>query len=311
MLIFNLNFLKKFRNYFKDEPPVLYRLVIGSFLILFFSFIWLMMDSRLIHDQPAALKPIKQLLGTLVFLVTLPWLHQNMRSFHNTNCYSILISYIFIYEIIAIYSLAIFGLESHFNNAHPFFIAIRLFMFFGILYVWSIIVRYSLSLRKIISQNITLDPITAWSQFYGCILFSIASISASYMFLPKYSQNLFSPIMGGHSIGNPNNTARTLIGWHKYIGDLRIPHFFGLHCLQYFWLISFLLLAIKWSTEKKVFLLHCLFILSLLIWLLLQLLALKGISPLNTNETINLVIYLLISIYIYPLIHLSFIRLNK
>lgn len=305
------DFIKKFHQHFKDEPPILYQLVIASIALLILSFIWLLFDTRLIHDQLAPLKPIKQLLGTLIFLLTLPWLHRSVRIKHNTHRNSILISAIFIYEIIAIFILAFYGLESHFNNANALFIVIRLLMFFGILYVWYIVFRYLLSLRKILLEKLTLDPITIWAQIYGCILFSLGSITASFMFYPKYNQNIFSPIIGGHSMGDYQNSERIYVGWHKYIGDLRIPHFFGLHCLQYFWLIAFLILAIQWSQAKKLITLHGLFVLSLSIWILLQALALSGISPLNSQEPFAWLVYGLLTIYFYIPLHLIFLRFKK
>lgn len=292
-------------HYLQDEPPLLKWLIVSSLILLALSLIWLLLDPRLIQHQPVALKPIKQLLGTTALLLTLPWINNNLKNYTQkpipTKTYTTRICIVFIYEIIAIHGLAAWGLESHFNNSNLYFIFIRLIMFLGILYVWYVISIYFLFLIKLAKEKRThSQSIDTWSQIFGVFIFLVGSIAAIFMFFPKYSQNFSSPILGGHSVGDLVYSKRILIGWEKNIGDLRIPHFFAVHNIQYFLFISILLKKCK---IKKYFLhLIALFISGLSLWTLLQLNALRATSPFTLGTFLNQLIFILVGVHIiYPI----------
>lgn len=306
------HFLKKqterLNLYLRDEPNIYHFTLKASIALLALSFIWLAADNRQLQNQPLPLKPIKQLLGTIIFLFTLPWLNQRLSNYRDTYLYSKRISWIFIYEIFAIFLLAAWGHESHFNNVNAFMITLKMLMLVGILYIAIVVGKYSLTYIKLIK----IDPNSSllhWSRLYGGILFLLGCLTAFFMFWPRHGQTLFTPSLGSHTIGDMALSQRNSIGWQQTLGDLRIPHFFGIHSLQYFFLLHVLMINFALTLKSKIQFLHLAFIINILLWLCLQALALQGASPFNPQLFLSQLTYVLLAIFIYLPLHFALIRI--
>ncbi|WP_228002488.1 hypothetical protein [Nocardia australiensis] len=105
----------------------------------------------------------------------------------------------------------------------------------AVLFVGTLVAGVSLAVRRVS------DPALTWA-----IRFGIA-ISLVGMALGKLMADLPSGIdgvSGAHTVGAPDGTpGMPVTGWSTTHGDLRVPHFVGLHALQLLPLIAVLLAA--------------------------------------------------------------------
>jgi len=82
----------------------------------------------------------------------------------------------------------------------------------------------------------------------GMIITIVGAFSAGFMTHPTTAQldgvhaGQGMPIMGAHTVGAPDGgPGLSGTGWSTEHGDLRIPHFIGLHALQILPLIAFMM----------------------------------------------------------------------
>jgi hypothetical protein len=83
------------------------------------------------------------------------------------------------------------------------------------------------------------DPAMGWALRLGMIITIVGALSAGFMTYPTAAQLTGAaagqgmPIIGAHTVGAPDGgPGLSGTGWSTEHGDLRIPHFIGLHALQ-------------------------------------------------------------------------------
>ena len=225
--------------------PVLARTTFLCLMLLGVALIGLLVDSREITGAPAWLKPAKFGASGVIYLFTLAWLAREIPRTRLLRAATWLIGWILVAEIIVIEVQAARGTTSHFNIDTPLNITMFSAMGIGIATVWvmSMVLLWlhlrtratdrsmALALRIGLALNI-LGAGVGWTMTQP----RPAQLSAM-----KRGEHPF--IAGSHTIGAPDGgPGLPLTHWSRDHGDLRIPHFLGMHALQ---LLPLLLIGIR------------------------------------------------------------------
>jgi hypothetical protein len=147
-------------------------------------------------------------------------------------------------EMVIIVGQVIRGTTSHFNYSTPLDAALFETMAGFITLVWVMALILGILL---LSQRMP-DPVWAWALRLSVLLALIGMAVAFLMTSPTAAQLAGAqagnglPIGGAHTVGVVDGgPGLPVLGWSTVAGDLRIPHFFGLHGLQVMLILGFLL----------------------------------------------------------------------
>ncbi len=208
------------------------------------------MDPTEINSEPRWIKPIKFFLSIAVYNLNLEWLYRVFRSDDNVvqlNRARRVIGIGLLIEGVLIVTQAARGVQSHFNVATPLDAAIFSVMGTTI----SIVVLAALYSGYLIWKARRLaPPVIGEATVLAILIMTVASFQGFSMTDPTPQQMMAvqsgEPFLlsGSHFVGDePAADHRTLplVGWSLDIGDLRIPHFIGLHAIQFFLVLAFLL----------------------------------------------------------------------
>ncbi len=218
------------------------------------TLIGIFVDHRVITGVPAWVKPTKFAISSGVYSFTLLWMlgfiqgHKRLVSLiANTVAIGFLV------EMILIIGQVIRGTTSHFNFSTPFDGAVYVMMAVFITLVWSMTFIAAILLLLQRMPN----PIFAWSLRLGILLSLVGMAVAILMTLPTTMQltALYAgghlTFIGAHSIGVADGgPGIPFLGWSTVGGDLRIPHFVGLHALQVIPFVGWLLMLLQTSTLR-------------------------------------------------------------
>ncbi|MGB0370285.1 MAG: hypothetical protein ACPGN3_02980 [Opitutales bacterium] len=205
-----------------------------------------LLDQTLINDEPRWIKPIKFFSSIAIYNLTLEWLFRVFRTEKNTNAFNRIrwiVGIGMLVETALLLIQATRGVQSHFNIATPFDLAVFSAMGIIITLVVSSVLVSAYFIWKardqaphIISEGVVL----------GIILMTFASFQGFTMTSPTPEQlegmKVARPqLSGSHHVGIPPKEDHATVpfaGWSLDVGDLRIPHFVGLHSLQIFLLFA-------------------------------------------------------------------------
>lgn len=201
------------------------------------SVIGLAVDPRTIVGAPAWAKPLKFAISIAVYSVTLSWLIGLLPRWRRVAWWSGTIAAIFlVVEIVIIVAAVVDNTTSHFNVSSPTHALIWVVMAASISIVWTaalpvmvVLLRTPLGSR---ARTIAIRG--------GFALGLLGMALAVLMTLPTPAQLTdFEGISGAHAVGIPDDgPGLPILGWSTVGGDLRIPHFVGMHALQLIPLIA-------------------------------------------------------------------------
>jgi len=191
----------------------------------------LLFDPRTITGAPAWLKPLKFALSTIIYAGSLAWLLRYLTVWPRlTRAAAWITATALVVEIALIYLQAARGTMSHFNRTSPFDMAVFGIMGGMIALLWIASVTLALASFKQAFEN------AAWGWVLRLgLLVTVAGSAMGGLMLPPGAEQTVSgtPVSGGHTVGAPDGTpGLPLVNWSRTHGDLRIPHFLGLHGLQ-------------------------------------------------------------------------------
>jgi hypothetical protein len=212
------------------------------------SAIGLLVDDRMINGSPAWFKPFKFGVSFALFGATLAWMLTLTRRAPRTGWWAgTVIAAVSIGEMAAVLTQVVRGKASHFNNETEFDQALFNLMGLMIMILW----LATLVVSIIVSLQRQQEPATTWAIRFGMALSLVGMLLAFLMTQPTAAQEAELdadhpvPAIGAHSVGVPDDgPSMPLTGWSTTGGDLRIPHFIGIHALQALPLLSLLLLAL-------------------------------------------------------------------
>jgi hypothetical protein len=196
------------------------------------ALVGLVADPRVITGAPAWLKPMKFAVSIAIYCFTMLWLLTFVKGRPRLTA---LVAWVTAaglgVEMVLIVGQVVRGTTSHFNIATPFDAAVWSSMGAIIVSVWAA----SLLLTVLLVLQRGLDPTFAWSLRLGLAVAAVGMGVAFLMTTPTPEQLAGgSPtIAGAHSVGVADGgPGMPVTGWSTVGGDVRVPHFFGLHGLQ-------------------------------------------------------------------------------
>jgi len=219
--------------------PLLW-LTLGMVALAVIALVGLVVDLRTITGMPVWAKPLKFSLSVLIYSVTLSWLLGQLPRAHPITWWVGTIASVFLaVEMIVIYGAAVAGTTSHFNVSTPFSAAIWGTMAVSIVIVWAATILVAVLLFRADLG----DPARSFAIRSGLIIAVIGMGLAFLMTSPTAAQlSNFHGIAGAHTVGLPDGgPGLPLLGWSTVAGDLRIPHFVGMHAMQVIPIVALLL----------------------------------------------------------------------
>jgi len=196
----------------------------------------LLVDPRTIGGAPAWMKPAKFALSTAIYTLTLAWIFTLLPSWRRTRVLAgWTTAAIIVMEVAIIAVQAWRGTTSHFNVSTPVDGALFGIMGAGIVLQTLSTVLVAIALfREPFAQRAMGAALRA-----GMVITIVGASSAGFMTQPTAAQVAelretgHMPRVGAHTVGAPDGGEGLIgTGWSRQHGDLRIPHFFGLHALQ-------------------------------------------------------------------------------
>jgi hypothetical protein len=212
----------------------------------------LVVDPRIITGAPLWAKPLKFAISVALYAVTLAWLigllpaadaRSRRLSAARLAWWAGTIAAVFlVVEMVIIVGAAAAGVTSHFNVSTALHTALWSVMAASIVTVWVAAVPLAI---LVLRANLG-DPARALAIRSGLLIALLGMGLAFLMTGPTAAQlDDYQGIVGAHTVGSADGgPALPLLGWSTVAGDLRIPHFVGMHALQVLPLAALLLEAL-------------------------------------------------------------------
>lgn len=188
-------------------------------------------DPREILGQNAWFKPLKFAVSIAIYALTLAWLIGQLRRWRRAAAVAgTIVVVALLAEIVIIVWAAAVGTTSHFNVATPLNTTLWSIMASSIAVVWIVTLLVGIALFF----TPTADAARNLAIRAGVVLGLVGMAVAFFMTGPNADQlDDFQGIAGAHAVGVPDGGAGLpFLGWSTEGGDLRVPHFVGMHALQ-------------------------------------------------------------------------------
>lgn len=233
------------RRLWQNNAPLTFTgLFFAAVLLPSLAGLWL--DDRIITGAPAWLKPSKFAASVAIYALTLAWIFGYLPQWTRTRRFVGLSTTIVLFIEMAIIDLQAWrGTTSHFNIGTP--LDATLFGIMGAAIFFqtfsSIAVAYALW-----RQTFT-DAALGWALRMGMTLTIVGALTGGLMTrgtpvqLERARATGVMTTFGAHTVG-ADDGGRGIpgTGWSTQHGDLRVPHFVGLHAVQalplFAWLIG-------------------------------------------------------------------------
>ncbi len=203
---------------------------------LLLSAIGLIVDHRLITGAPAWLKPAKFAFSTALYSGTLAWVFHHVRVWLRLLRFlGWVIASVLLIEVAIIDVQAARGTTSHFNLTTR--LNSTLFAIMGICI--TILLLASIAVLLTLFRQSFSRAAFGWSLRLGMLITVLGSSLGGLMTSPSQEQKRVlashekPQTIGAHTVGAiDGGRSLPVVGWSADHGDLRIPHFLGLHAIQ-------------------------------------------------------------------------------
>lgn len=207
-------------------------------LLAVVSVVGAIVDPREVMGANLWFKPLKFSLSIAIYAVSLAWVlglvQRRQRFYWTLGTVSVIALVI---EMVIIVGAAALGDRSHFNVSTPLSTALWSTMAASIVVVWMITLVVGIALfRENLGDRARTIAIRAG------VLLAVVGMGLAFLMTSPTAQQLadFQGIAGAHAVGVPDDgPGIPVLGWSTIGGDLRIPHFVGMHALQVFPLLVF------------------------------------------------------------------------
>ena len=217
-----------------DRPLTAVGLLMAGALVASAVGVWL--DPRVITGAPAWLKPAKFAASIAIYTLTLAWLFTFLPEWRRTRA---IVGWttagILVMELIVIDVQAWRGTTSHFNVGTVLDGVLFTLMGVGIL----VQTLTSIAIAVTLWRQPFADRALGWALRLGMTMTIVGAFTGGLMTRPTAAQLAEAQvtqriaIAGAHTVGAPDGGPGLAgTGWSRDHGDLRVPHFVGLHALQ-------------------------------------------------------------------------------
>src|SRR5687768_2436003 len=205
-------------------------------VVLALTVLGLATDPRIITGAPAWLKPAKFAISISIYAFTLAWIFSFLGSRRRTRRVVGWTTAIVMFLEMAIIAVQAFrGTTSHFNASTPLDIA--LFSVMGVAIVVQTV--SSIAVAVALWRQPFWDAALGPALRLGMTMTIVGAFTGGLMTAPTEPQLAAAragqgmTIAGAHTVGAPDGgPGLPGTGWSTEHGDLRVPHFLGLHALQ-------------------------------------------------------------------------------
>ena len=191
----------------------------------------LMVDDRTLLGINVWEKPLKFAVSTAIYGVTWSWLIGQLDRFTRVAWWAGTASAaLLLVELVIIAGASVFGITSHFNVSTPLTTALWSIMAFSISALW--IATFVVSI--ILFRNTLGDRARTLAIRAGALI-ALAGMGLAFLMTGPTAAQLdnWQGIAGAHAVGVADGgPGIPILGWSTVAGDLRIPHFVGMHALQ-------------------------------------------------------------------------------
>lgn len=219
-------------------------LAVAMALLVVWSIGGMIVDDRTITGLPIWAKSAKFALSVLIYAVTWAWLLAQLTRWRRVAWWAGTVAALGLaVELVVITTQIVRGTTSHFNFTTPLNAALWDLMGSSIVVVWLATVVVSAALFA----HPAADPARDAAIRYGAVLSLAGAALGMLMVAPTPEQRAAgSSIRGAHTVGLPDGgPGLPFLGWSTVAGDLRVPHFLGMHALQ---VIPLLLLILEYGS---------------------------------------------------------------
>lgn len=224
--------------------PLLAFLAVGSALLFVGTVIGLADDPRVITGVPAWLKPMKFAISMAIYATSLLWLLSFVDGHRRlVRLAATLTAVTGTIELAIIVGQVVRGTTSHFNVTTPLDGTLFGIMGGSIVVLWTMALLVGILLLR---QQFA-EPAFAWSLRLAVVL-SLAGMAVAFLMVNPTSEQTAVlatgavSSVGAHSVGVADGgPGIPIVNWSTIGGDLRVPHFVGIHALQVLPVIGWLL----------------------------------------------------------------------
>jgi hypothetical protein len=224
-----------FERLWQSSPPLT---VVGVLMIgaAAAAVVGILVDPRIITGAPAWLKPFKFGASTAIYSLTLAWIFGCLADWPRVRrIVGWTTAVVFVLEVALIDAQAWRGTTSHFNVSTPFNATVFALMGIAILLQTVLSVAVAVALWR---QPFA-DRALGWALRFGMVLTIVGAMTGPLMTRPTAAQLAAArageqmTVAGAHSVGGiDGGPGLPITGWSREHGDVRVPHFIGLHAIQ-------------------------------------------------------------------------------
>ncbi|MFH8793600.1 hypothetical protein [Streptomyces sp. NPDC017941] len=188
-------------------------------------------DDRVLVGARIWFKPLKFALSFVAYGMSLAWMLSLLDRGRRVGWWAgTVVVAASTVEMVLITWQVVRGRRSHFNNETPFDSALFDAMAVTVVVLW----LGTLVIAVLLLRARILDRAAAWAVRCGIVVALAGAAVGFLMTRPAPGQvRGESPVVGAHSVGVPDGgPSMPVTGWSTTGGDLRVPHFFGMHALQ-------------------------------------------------------------------------------
>jgi hypothetical protein len=222
---------------------------VGSLMVVVFvaSLAAIAIDGSTILGAPTWLKPAKFAISSAIYAFTLAWIFTYLSGWPRlTSRVGWISAVVLVLEVGIIDLQAARGITSHFNAGTVVDAALFSTMGIAIVVLWAAAIVLTVALFR---QPFA-DSAFGWALRLGMLVTVIGQATGGLMTAPTRAQldvarSTGLKVSGAHTVGAPDGgPGLPLTGWSTAHGDLRVPHFLGLHAVQALPIIAWLLTPI-------------------------------------------------------------------